>query len=169
LPQIYFDRLWKFRVIRDHRDSVHVIITTDKQRTVAVKRLRDDCNLILTKYFLAPHHRIQRPEARVIKRYRRGRNPLSDERFSHLRGFIVVSGAVIPAENKMINLAHGIQGGRHFNSLLKKRIRATSDGSVARTQYECHPVVRQLRKIGENEVARTPDDPHIAGENDGKQ
>src|SRR5690606_31876882 len=111
------------------------------------KGLCYDCNPVLAEYFFASDHRIQCTQSRIVKCNYRTRDSALFERFFHLQRFVIVTGTVVAAKNKMSDLTFVIKSGVHFYALVEERVGPSRTGTMARTENECDAVGRQLRHI----------------------
>ena len=75
----------------------------EKNRTLIVELLRDDCDLILTKYLHHSDYGIEGSEACVVQIDASGRHALVHQRVFHVGGLIIPLHVVVAADDEIVD------------------------------------------------------------------
>ena len=128
----------------------------EENRTLIVELLRDDCDLILTKYLHHSDYGIEGSEACVVQIDASGRHALVHQRVFHVGGLIIRLHVVVAAHDEIVDFPMVVEFRRRRDAVLEIRIRPTTENAFRTTENQTYTAVGNQRYVGVGLVLSSP-------------
>src|SRR5207244_11576793 len=120
----------------------------EENRTLIVELLRDDCDLILTKYLHHSDYGIDGSEACVVQIDASGRHALVHQRVFHFGGLIIPLHVVVAADDEIVDFPMVVAFRRRRDAVLDIRVRPATEHAFRTPENQSYTAAGYRRSVG---------------------